>query len=666
MSDDDSDWGTESDSDHPDVVGFAPPPVPGGVPPMMPLPSHGMMVVAPAHAEEPMPESLKEEESSAPVPQQIFLGVPVQITQQGSTTAKPQVAGVTVLYAMADNSWKFLVYDQQRRPIMLLPIDASACGGSTLAGKKKSFTAPANFTLLAEGIVTTVDNLGRGYELQFRNRQESWRTLTFLAIAATCAKAQAGERMPFSLVDVMEGTGKGCKTKQEASVTVRAWRVQIDNGSNLDSPGAANLTAPMPPHLATFDPAWEDAKFLVASSSTEAVEDPPLTGCPTSLGQVVKGMKEGSQRCLVVPCNSELAKNLLCLSLSEPEHMQQAIRPGYLLVLSLQVTAFQKAKKEKKEKSTEKAKKGKKSRKSTLTATAPDPPPTKASPSPTLPVAEPPAAVAADSAQSEDEASEEEELAPASSSSSSSSSPGSAEIMKAFASFSANVSALGSTQPKILKRLLTTSYEGIVSDLGLKSIENDSDKTIHKKKEGLGQVKTHILSVVDKYKDTNTADASGTIKSVIASCKQFSSQLEQFAQNGGGGGGASSEALQTAEKRAKAAESEAKKYKKQLKECHALLKAAEGEKANAVRQVSIMTDKQMKLAEENVEMEERLGKVKKLQKENEDLKNKTEMLSVFEQGMVDMRKLLEEELEAKRKLEEQLEELTKKKKGWFK
>merc|ERR1712086_80188 len=129
-------------------------------------------------------------------------------------------------------------------------------------------------------------------------------------------------------------------------------------------------------------------------------------------------------------------------------------------------------------------------------------------------------------------------------------------------------------------------------------------------------VKTHVLSVVTEYQNINTNEATGTIKNVLSQTKSFLPLLDAYVQQGNkssaSSGGASKAELKAIEKRLKEAEAEAKNAKKKMAEAQAQLQAVTTERDNAVRQVTVMGDKQMKLATANIEMEEELAKVKKL------------------------------------------------------
>ena len=77
----------------------------------------------------------------------------------------------------------------------------------------------------------------------------------------------------------MKGTGKTCKPKAYAQCVVRGWKVMI-NGKEQ------NLTQPLPPHLATFDPAFDDAKSLFKQEMANVkVTEQKENGLPDSLGE---------------------------------------------------------------------------------------------------------------------------------------------------------------------------------------------------------------------------------------------------------------------------------------------------------------------------------------------------------------------------------------------
>ena len=68
--------------------------------------------------------------------------------------AKPQVAGATVLYTVADSSWKIFFYDAASKPIILEPIGAEFENAGK--GKKKCFAAPCLFELQEDSFATMV------------------------------------------------------------------------------------------------------------------------------------------------------------------------------------------------------------------------------------------------------------------------------------------------------------------------------------------------------------------------------------------------------------------------------------------------------------------------------------------------------------------------------
>lgn len=134
--DDDTDWSSDSsEDDEGNSSGLAPPPPPAVV-------AISPTVSSPAQMTTPLPASLVDPPSQALPAQQVFLACPVQITLPSSKT---QAAGATILYTAADNSWKFLFYDERQQPVVLEPIGVEH--EKLGKGKKQTYAAPSKFAL---------------------------------------------------------------------------------------------------------------------------------------------------------------------------------------------------------------------------------------------------------------------------------------------------------------------------------------------------------------------------------------------------------------------------------------------------------------------------------------------------------------------------------------
>lgn len=661
MSDDDSDWGSdegEAGAPPPAAAGLAPPPVPKAV------------VIAPP---KPLPPTLIEPESQPlGAALQVLCPFPVQVTLH---TGKSLVCGFAVTFNPERTSWTVLLYDEARKGVYSHSINTEC-----EKGKKNLFTAPCLFELQEGSNATIVDENFRGLKVLFQDRSESLKALMFICIAQAATRAQF--RLPaYSLVDIARGADKPCKPKYIVDAMIRCWRVQM----NAAEP---NLTQPLPPHLANFNPTFADTNSLFNATVQVTAEEAPDADMPTKLGQAVGRMCTGGQRLLVVPASSQLSRALMLDYLSEPSHRAVAWKEGYFIILFIQATRVSKAKKEKEKK----AKKEKKvprivykeetletkeevpqqpRRKSSLPSSIPA---AVSLPLPPVPSAAPvssehekedflPSRLSVSSSSSSSTAaaaassskpsraplfSMDDSLPPSSVPSTPSSASFSASSAAAaaapaasasssvdlLASLDESVKILSATQSKIVRTLITKSFEAITRDLSLNppsSVveEEDDEETANRKSQTKKIIKQHIVNVAALFESANKEPNAGTIRNVVTNWQQYERQVKQEKLGG--------------ENSAKA--------NKQIAELQAQVKRLEAEKKT---QLDTASATQLKLATDFLSLEEKMGV---LRKENEELNKKCQMTEVFEQGMKDMRKILGDETAEKNKLQSELADL---------
>ena len=166
----------------------------------------------------PMPIVLKTEMPA----QQFFLALPVSMFQQlsSSVAPRPQVAGATIIFTSEMDSWKALFYDNNKKPLFLEPLTEIIDQGTTKGKPNKGFKAPFSFQLADGPWAQMADNMQRLWKVQFRSRNESFRFLSFLAVATFCCRAGLIST-PSCIVDALIGDGKTCKTKYFGNTILR-------------------------------------------------------------------------------------------------------------------------------------------------------------------------------------------------------------------------------------------------------------------------------------------------------------------------------------------------------------------------------------------------------------------------------------------------------------
>jgi len=217
-----------------------------------------------------------------------------------------------------------------------------------------------------------------------------------------------------------------------------------------------------------------------------------------------------------------------------------------------------------------------------------------------------------------------------------------------------NTRILPSTQAKLVKALLSGAYDGITTDLGLKQQQNEKTKQV------TNALRTHILGAVSEYQNQNKNAAPGSLKNIVAAAQNLLTSMEPLVKDGGlltpkgikvlkgSGGGVNKAVVKKKDKEIKQLTSENAKASHKVTALEAELKSAN-------EQIQLLSQKQMEMAGSVVKHEEGTAS---LEKKIKQLENKTKMCEVFEQGLKDLKTMLEGEAAEKNKLQEQYEHLS--------
>lgn len=215
----------------------------------------------------------------------------------------------------------------------------------------------------------------------------------------------------------------------------------------------------------------------------------------------------------------------------------------------------------------------------------------------------------------------------------------SGDLENAFGALKENVEACAEVQNKILKFLVGGMFDKLNGNLGM----DDEQSAFFRE---------NVLGLVSDFKAKNISKSAtpGTLRNTVLSLQQFEPLFAALLTDG-----PAQNVDKDSVKREEALKRDLKKMKKEKEKFEKEKKDLLAKNVDMSKQLASIGKKQMDLAQANIEMEE---KVLKLEKSNADLEQKSQMSDVFEQGLNDLKRMLDNEVEDKQKLEEQIAHLT--------
>eukprot|EP00457_Paulinella_chromatophora_P002421 gb/GEZN01002426.1/.p1 GENE.gb/GEZN01002426.1/~~gb/GEZN01002426.1/.p1 ORF type:complete len:746 (-),score=195.52 gb/GEZN01002426.1/:214-2451(-) len=669
MSDDDEDWSSDGEED----TGIPPPQVPA-----TPLP-----VAARSSTASSSPQPTASQTVAVPA-QQAFLGIPVQLSLK-TKDGQPSTAAVGVACVMYDTSkgWALLIVDGAKRPLLYEPLD----GPTQSAKALRKCKALCDMELLDGAWMEMVDRARKTLRLQFQTRPQAIKLLAFIALAGFCSRVAAISSDPTTLVEVVKGTGKSAK--HFAHAQVQAWLVRPNSQS-------ASVGVPQGGGLAAWEQSLDNNKpDLQASQYNVVVKEREETtpGGAWSLGHVLSRMKVEGERLVVCALLSGLGQEFaaeLCASLDD------RTKASTLVVALVRLTATLKKKDKQKSTSTpsspDKTERRKKEAQSELeqehkTALSDSPAGSHAYPHTAhkSPAKANKPKQRSDKRKDEDDDdedfSEDEEEAgvwDAVVSAAPVSPPTQPtvtteqvqELVSSFKALNSQVGALGQTQTKIIKNVTKTLYAGLLEDL-------------RPDEEGIATLQTHLQQVVSGWQTLNTSrDSAGTVATLSSAMKTTLSLLRPFLTQGGpltvegvqGSSPASASidptqlhALQAAmskkhqkqlDKVSKEANKEKSKLQKKAQQMESELSEVRLDKEKLRLEIQHLQNTTQQLTQQVAELKKENMAAKKAVAEVDALRRKAEEAKMFEAAVTDMRKMLDNEVEAKQEAYDALTQLS--------
>eukprot|EP00808_Paulinella_micropora_P013084 g13976.t1 len=228
-------------------------------------------------------------------------------------------------------------------------------------------------------------------------------------------------------------------------------------------------------------------------------------------------------------------------------------------------------------------------------------------------------------------------------------------VLSAVKALHAEVSALGATQSKIIKRNAKSLYSGLLEDLS-------------PSEEQVPLLQQRIQQLLPGWQELNTNAAQGTIQNVSTAMQhaltllrpllQPGGPLDPESQNGRGGAAAAATTKKLEKQHKDALQRAAKEKAKLLKRLEQLEREA-GSGADRQRaELQSLQQHNKLLSEQLTALRQDAAEAKQALGELEALKRKAEESKMFEAAVGDMRKMLDHEVEAKQEALDALVDLS--------
>jgi len=198
----------------------------------------------------------------------------------------------------------------------------------------------------------------RKFTCIYTTRKQVFRTFAFISLATFCSRATQSSPPPYSMIEVIKGTGKSAKAGQYCHLKGRCWFVEINSSGRLAVPTSTSLAA--------FDPDYdygaEDSTTSSSSSTSvdlydiavEEVEPPKFGANDGTLSGLCTKFKSGGLRLFALNATSGVANNLM--KQLDGEIKSDQLKPSHVLLLVLRLVEVSKKKLKKKDKDKEKGK----------------------------------------------------------------------------------------------------------------------------------------------------------------------------------------------------------------------------------------------------------------------------------------------------------------------
>jgi len=184
----------------------------------------------------------------------------------------------------------------------------------------------------------------RKWTCLYTTRKQVFRSYAFISLATFCSRATQSNPPPYSMIDMIKGTGKSAKAGQYCHLKGRCWFIEINTAGRLSVPTSTSLAA--------FDPDYdygaEDSTISSSISTSvdlydiavEEVEPPKFGATDGTLGGLCTKFKSGGLRLFTVSATSGVANNLI--KQLDGEIKSDQLKPSHALLLALRLVEVSK------------------------------------------------------------------------------------------------------------------------------------------------------------------------------------------------------------------------------------------------------------------------------------------------------------------------------------
>lgn len=563
----------------------------------------------------------------------------------------------------------FLFYDANKRAVALEHFNAAKIE------RLAPGTLPCAYHLSEGPYAFLADSYSRRLRLQFPNRVSNVRAMTAFAYAMCLLRPQRPALWSRALLSTAGSGDKKCKRgKNVAFESVLLAQLPLPTSAGLSSESAAALVTAM--ELGVAGTADEASVDWASSRPTRIVAPIPEQKADTSssatddLGAVFADQKMGTVQLVMAGSRTPMGRQLLS-DKSDGEFLVIA-----LVRASSQVSSKEREKEAKKSKEPTTPMPPPAVSASAASAATPAPAPAPAAPAP-VPAAAPSAVATASPARSGSTATAtavatatapaepSARPSPASPSAAASSSPtphrssgaGSASadyaadqtavnaVLQLAADLDAQITGLVATQAKLLKAVMAEAYRDLMGDLGLTDADSAGAKG-----QAVASIRARLRHATERFTGANlpSETQTDTASPVAAAHVGTWEAVQQTWRSGQSALAEAATRLHSNSTTRAADRGEADKMHKQIEAMQRQLEEEKRARAAAEKKAAELASKNKQLATE----------VDTVQSEATELKQKLELLPVFEKGLTELRKVLEDEIEHKQTLQTTVEHLT--------